>query len=84
MPISAQSGPGGTSLGDHGHGSVAFSVGLSRTMHIANAETVVFDKVFSNVATGYSDHTGIFKCPQSGMYVFHLHAYDMNTVRHLK
>lgn len=77
--INAQAGPGGTSLGDHGHGSVAFSVGLSRTMHIANAETVTFDKVFSNLASAYSEHTGIFKCPQSGMYVFHLHAYDMNT-----
>lgn len=50
-------------------------------MHIANAETVTFDKVFSNLASAYSEHTGIFKCPQSGMYVFHLHAYDMNTVR---
>lgn len=50
-------------------------------MHITNAETVLFDKVFSNLASAYSEHTGIFKCPQSGMYVFHLHAYDMNTVR---
>lgn len=50
-------------------------------MHIANAETVTFDKVFSNLASAYSEHTGIFKCPQSGMYVFHLHAYDMNMVR---
>ncbi|KAK3577172.1 hypothetical protein CHS0354_037510 [Potamilus streckersoni] len=58
---------------------VAFSVGLTYTMHLSFSETVLYDKIFTNLGNGYNKQTGVFTCPVEGIYLFHLHAYDMNT-----
>lgn len=52
---------------------VAFSAGLTHDLTILHAETVVYDKVFTNIGGAYSSTTGMFVCPISGLYVFQFH-----------
>lgn len=42
------------------------------------SETIVYDKVFSNFGDAYSPFTGEFTAPQTGIYIFHAHAYNSN------
>ncbi|KAJ8320828.1 hypothetical protein KUTeg_002415 [Tegillarca granosa] len=37
-------------------------------------ERVVFNRLFSNVGGGYDSLTGLFRCPQSGVYVFEINS----------
>nr|CBX41678.1 putative C1q domain containing protein MgC1q29 [Mytilus galloprovincialis] len=63
------------------HGTIAFSVGLTSTLHMSYSETIIYDKVFSNFGDGYSVDTGEFTAPDTGVYVFHAHAYNSNQDR---
>ena len=38
----------------------------------------MYDKIFSNFGDGYSVDTGEFTAPDSGVYAFHVHAYNSN------
>lgn len=58
---------------------VAFSAGLTRTMHFSKGEAILFDKTYTNVGGGYDMTTGTFTAPKNGIYAFHIHAYDSNT-----
>ncbi|KAK3083382.1 hypothetical protein FSP39_021191, partial [Pinctada imbricata] len=69
---------GGSSLADSSRKDVAFSAGLSHTLRLSQGETIPFNKIFVNVGDGYNPRTGEFIAPTAGVYVFHLHAYDMN------
>ncbi|CAC5413725.1 C1QL [Mytilus coruscus] len=63
------------------HGTIAFSVGLTSTLHMSYSETIIYDKVFANFGDGYSVDTGEFTAPDTGVYVFHAHAYNSNKDR---
>ncbi|XP_011442511.2 complement C1q-like protein 4 isoform X1 [Magallana gigas] len=54
--------------------AVAFSAGLSKNLVLAHTEIVVYDRIFTNVGTGYDSNTGKFRCPTSGVYVFQFHS----------
>nr|KAG5709826.1 hypothetical protein BaRGS_032650 [Batillaria attramentaria] len=46
-----------------------------RMIHtLAASEHVVYDRIFSNIGSAYSSTTGVFTCPQSGLYVFQIHS----------
>ena len=52
-------------------GKVAFSAWLSQTLNDTKAnETVVFDRVRTNIGSAYSSTTGIFITPSNGVYGF--------------
>ena len=50
--------------------AVAFSAGVTKHLVYQHAETVIYDRVFTNIGSGYNSATGIFTCPTSGIYVF--------------
>nr|CBX41690.1 putative C1q domain containing protein MgC1q41 [Mytilus galloprovincialis] len=54
--------------------AVAFSAGLTRPLNLTHSETVTFDRIFTNIGSGYDSNSGRFRCPQSGIYVFQFHA----------
>lgn len=58
----------------NGANEIAFSAGLGHDEHLQASQKVVYDTVFSNVGGGYDSATGIFTCPQAGIYVFQFHA----------
>ncbi|PVD37772.1 hypothetical protein C0Q70_00373 [Pomacea canaliculata] len=55
--------------------AVAFSAGLTHFLKVKEAQRVVYNKVFINDGSGYSNTTGTFTCPQSGKYVFEVHTF---------
>jgi hypothetical protein len=54
--------------------AVAFSAGLTRPLNLTHSETVIYDRVFVNIGSGYDSSSGKFRCPQGGIYVFQFHA----------
>lgn len=54
--------------------AVAFSAGLSRNLQLSHTEIVVYDRIYTNVGSGYDSNTGKFRCPTSGVYVFQFHS----------
>merc|ERR1712087_576529 len=57
---------------------VAFSAGLDQHLAVNGNQKVKFDRVFTNVGSGYESTTGVFTCPQSGLYMFNVHALARN------
>lgn len=59
-----------------GNTAVGFTACLSTSGDVFHQgdQTIIFDKVFTNVGQGYNSHTGIFTAPRRGLYVFHLAA----------
>ena len=57
---------------------MAFSAGLTHNMNISHAETVVYDKVFTNIGGGYNNNTGIFNVPTAGIYAFQVRCSDIH------
>jgi len=53
-------------------GSVAFMAGLTHSV-TGSTQTLIFDHVITNEASGYRRTTGTFIAPASGVYAFHLH-----------
>ena len=50
---------------------VAFSVSLSHQLgNIQGEQIIIFNHVILNEAEGYDESTGIFICPQDGVYLF--------------
>ncbi|KAK3082621.1 hypothetical protein FSP39_000641, partial [Pinctada imbricata] len=54
--------------------AVAFSAGITRTTQLNHSEILVYDRIFTNIGSGYDSSTGRFKCPNSGIYVFQMHS----------
>ncbi|XP_045178996.2 complement C1q-like protein 4 [Mercenaria mercenaria] len=52
---------------------VAFSAGLTHDQTVLHAETIIYDKVYTNVGGGYDATTGVFTCPTAGLYTFQFH-----------
>ena len=50
--------------------NVAFTVSASSNHADWQNTKVVYDKVITNIGSGYSRQTGIFTCPSDGDYVF--------------
>ncbi|KAL4218289.1 Complement C1q-like protein 3 [Mactra antiquata] len=51
-------------------GGVAFTAYLSHDAHVGNRQTIKFDKVITNDGNGYNIYTGVFTCPEDGVYLF--------------
>nr|ALA16010.1 C1q-domain-containing protein-1 [Mytilus coruscus] len=51
---------------------VGFHANRGSTIFLDTArdQTVVYDKVITNVGNGYNSRTGIFTCPKGGLYSF--------------
>uniref|UniRef100_A0A194ANM1 C1q domain-containing protein n=1 Tax=Pinctada fucata TaxID=50426 RepID=A0A194ANM1_PINFU len=47
---------------------IAFYIRLSKDVQLAAYQTVIFDKVVTNIGNGYNNGTGIFISPASGLY----------------
>ncbi|XP_060557880.1 complement C1q tumor necrosis factor-related protein 4-like [Ruditapes philippinarum] len=53
--------------------AVAFSAGVSRDQTLLHAETIVYDKIFTNIGAAYNSSSGVFTCQTPGYYVFQFH-----------
>ncbi|XP_046381217.2 complement C1q-like protein 4 [Haliotis rufescens] len=53
---------------------VAFSAGLLNSVALGKGETLCFDHTFLNIGHAYDLNTGIFTCPQNGIYTFQMSA----------
>ncbi|XP_048249601.1 complement C1q-like protein 4 [Haliotis rufescens] len=53
---------------------IAFSTGLSHPVSLTRGQVLRNNNIFLNVGKAYDSHTGKFKCPQSGIYSFQIHA----------
>lgn len=51
---------------------VAFSVKLRQKLPMSAGSVVKFDDVITNIGNAYSQATGVFRCPISGLYLFSL------------
>ncbi|KAL4218290.1 Otolin 1 [Mactra antiquata] len=51
-------------------GGVAFTAYLTQDINPGSKQTIRFDKVITNDGNGYNIHTGIFTCPEAGVYMF--------------
>nr|ABO26662.1 sialic acid binding lectin [Haliotis discus discus] len=56
----------------------AFSAGLTTHLTLQAGATVIYDKVFTNIGNAYDNNTGVFTCPQTGIYVFQYHGLSMS------
>ena len=54
--------------------AVEFKVQLSAQLKANPNETIVYDKVTSNIGSAYSEQTGVFTCPVAGLYHFEVKA----------
>ncbi|KAL4217381.1 hypothetical protein ACF0H5_023832 [Mactra antiquata] len=52
---------------------VTFSAGLSHDVTFSEATTIIFDTVFTNIGNAYNPSSGIFLCPETGIYLFQYH-----------
>ncbi|KAL4237155.1 hypothetical protein ACF0H5_005535 [Mactra antiquata] len=51
-------------------GGVAFTAYLSHDINPGSKQTIKFDKVITNEGMAYNNHTGVFTCPEAGVYLF--------------
>ena len=56
--------------------AVAFSAVPSVTRNYDDGDTLLFDTVYTNVGGAYNNVTGVFSCPSSGVYAFHVTVYS--------
>lgn len=63
--------------------TVAFSAGLSKIISQPGInQSIVFDRVETNLGNGYNSHHGIFVAPVSGTYVFFTTMYASHAYSH--
>ncbi|XP_045163810.2 uncharacterized protein LOC123528126 [Mercenaria mercenaria] len=53
-----------------GSEGIAFSVYLDHDVDLGAHQTVKFSQIITNERNGYSPHSGVFTCPEGGMYMF--------------
>ncbi|CAG5130271.1 unnamed protein product [Candidula unifasciata] len=58
-------------------GTVAFTAAFDSDRDIESGQILVFNKVLLNFGGGYSNKTGIFTAPSSGVYVFQIHGLTL-------
>ena len=52
---------------------IAFTAKISKdVLHLHAGSTVIFDDLETNYGDGYDQNTGIFTCPDDGLYIFHV------------
>ncbi|XP_025076807.1 protocadherin Fat 4-like [Pomacea canaliculata] len=61
--------------GKEWNAEVTFSAGLTHNQQISKDRQVVYDTVFINDGSGYSNKTGTFTCPQTGEFMFEVHTF---------
>ncbi|XP_071153663.1 complement C1q-like protein 4 [Mytilus edulis] len=49
---------------------IAFYAYISKDLYPGAGRRLVFDVTKTNQGKGYNSHTGVFTCPQTGIYVF--------------
>ncbi|XP_053379963.1 complement C1q-like protein 4 [Mercenaria mercenaria] len=49
---------------------VSFSVYLDHDLDLGTHQTIKFNQVIINDGNGYNIYTGVFTCPESGVYMF--------------
>ncbi|KAM3590109.1 uncharacterized protein V6R79_003983 [Siganus canaliculatus] len=66
-----------------GEPQVAFSASLANVGEIYKGpctdKTLIFQRIFSNMGSGYDQNTGIFTAPVNGVYFFSFSTYGYNT-----
>ncbi|XP_060589481.1 complement C1q-like protein 3 [Ruditapes philippinarum] len=51
-------------------GRIAFSAFLDHDADFGAGQTIKFNQIITNEGNGYNIHTGVFTCPEAGMYMF--------------
>ncbi|XP_053408209.1 otolin-1-like [Mercenaria mercenaria] len=51
-------------------GGIAFTAFLDHDGDYGAGQTITFNKIITNDGNGYNTHTGVFTCPEEGMYLF--------------
>lgn len=59
---------------------VAFSAGLTHDLTLLHAETVVYDKIYTNIGSSYNATSGVFTCVVPGLYVFQVVCYCVSHI----
>ncbi|XP_060578092.1 EMILIN-2-like [Ruditapes philippinarum] len=49
----------------------AFSVGLTQHQEVHTGQNVLYNNILTDTNTAYSDSTGVYTVPSSGLYIFH-------------
>ncbi|XP_053378706.1 uncharacterized protein LOC123526174 [Mercenaria mercenaria] len=53
-----------------GSEGIAFTVYLDHDVDFGAHQTIKFNQIITNEGNGYSPHSGVFTCPEGGMYMF--------------
>ncbi|XP_070182486.1 complement C1q subcomponent subunit B-like [Littorina saxatilis] len=62
---------------------VAFSAGSTKHLLLRPGQKLVYNRVYTNVGSALNAGTGVFTCPQSGLYLFNVFALTTRR-KHLK
>ncbi|CAC5391655.1 unnamed protein product [Mytilus coruscus] len=60
----------GRSCEDHKKNPVAFYAGLTKYTTLSGSQTIVFDKIYTNLGQAYDSSSGKFRAPVNGLYYF--------------
>ncbi|XP_045157047.2 caprin-2-like isoform X2 [Mercenaria mercenaria] len=68
-------------------GGVAFTAYMDHDGDFGADQTIIFNRVITNEGSGYNKYTGVFTCPQDGMYLFSFFIWersDTDTIKQVR